>query len=306
MRELTTLADFLTHVGEPPPPHADLLVQRMAVSTPHRTDFEPFRHHIYALSLYTEVRPAPHAQGASLPPAPLLYCKMPYQLMTPQTKPWCVKGYYVAFSEQFLTQHKALALLLTELPFLRLHQARPLSIEPADAAALVSSYEQLYAEYHAGHPDRFALLAAYLHVLLAQIHRLYKRLAATLPELAATGGQSDLVITGQYQLLLAAFTQDAEENPRQRTVAFYADHLAIHPHHLNAAVKRATGHTAQQLLQAYITRFAQNLLLHTDLSVKEISHQLAFKASSHFVTFFKKHTGQSPTQFRLPAPPGIL
>lgn len=302
MHELNTLADFFAHVGEPPSPHADLLVRHLAVSTPHRTDFEPFRHHIYALSLYTEVLPGPHAQADSVPPAPLLYCKMPYQVMTPQTKPWCVKGYYVAFSEQFLTQHKALALLLAELPFLRLHQARPLSIAPADAAELVGSYEQLYAAYHADHHDRFALVAAYLHVLLVQIHRLYNRLAAPQLALPGTGGQSDLVITGQYQLLLAAFTQDAEDNPRQRTVAFYADRLAIHPHHLNAAVKRATGKTAQQLLQDYIIRFAQNLLLHTDLSVKEISYLLAFRASSHFVTFFKKHTEQSPAQFRLPTP----
>ena len=303
MRELNTLAAFFAHVGEPPPPHADLLVRRLAVSTPHRTDFKPFRHHIYALSLYTEVLPAPQAPVDLVPPAPLLYCKMPYQVMTAQTKPWCVKGYYVAFSEQFLAQHRALALLLAELPFLRLHEARPLSIAPADAAELVGSYEQLYAAYHADHhPNRFALVAAYLHVLLVQIHRLYNRLAAFQLELPETGGQSDLVITGQYQLLLAAFTQDAEENPHQRTVAFYADRLAIHPHHLNAAVKRATGKTAQQLLHDYVIRFAQDLLLHTDLTVKEISYRLAFKASSHFVTFFKKHTAQSPAQFRLPAP----
>lgn len=300
MHELSTLSDFFAHVGEPLPQYADLHVRRMDFSTPHRTDFEPFRHHIYALSLYTEVLPGPQARSAAVPPAPLLYCKMPYQVMTPQTKPWCVKGYYVAFSEHFLAQHKALALLLADLPFLRLHQAQPLSIEPADAAELVGSYEQLHAEYHSGHPDRFALVTAYLHVLLVQIHRLYNRLVAPSPAYFSTGGQSDLVITGQYQLLLASFTQDTEENPLQRTVAFYADRLAIHPHHLNAAVKRATGKTAKHLLQDYIIRFAQNLLLHTDLSVKEIGHLLAFRASSHFVTFFKKNTGQSPTQFRVP------
>ena len=299
MRELHTLAAAIAHLGEPPSPHPDLLVRRIAVATPHRTDFEPFRHRVYSLSLYTEVLPGLYTPPDSVPPAPLLYCKMPYQVITAMTKPWVVKGYYVAFSEQFLVQHKALALLLTELPFLRLDQAQPLSIEPADAAELLGSYEQLHAAYHADHQDRFALAIAYLHVLLVQIHRLYNRLAAPQPELPATGGQSDLVITGQYQLLLAAFTQEAEEYPLQRTVAFYADRLAIHPHHLNAAVKRATGKTAQHLLHDYIVRFAQDLLLHTDLSVKEISHRLAFKASSHFVTFFKKHTGQPPAQFRL-------
>lgn len=301
MRELSTLPAFLTHVGEPRPPHADLHVRRMDTALPHRTDFEPFRHRIYALSLYTELRPVAGAATAAAPPAPLLYCKMPYQVLSPQSKPWCVKGYYVAFSEHFLTRHKPLALLLAELPFLRLHEARPLSITPADAAGLVASYEQLLAAYQAGSDDGFALVAAYLQVLLVQIRRLYNRLAAPLAALAGAGGQSDLVIAGQYQLLLAAFTQDAEQSPLQRTVAFYADHLAIHPHHLNAAVKRATGHTAQQLLHQYLIRFAQNLLLQTDLSVKEISYLLTFKASSHFVTFFKKHTGQPPAQFRLPA-----
>ena len=302
MHELDTLAAFFTHVGEPRPPHADLHVRRMAVATPHRTDFEPFRHRIYALSLYTDLQPAPGAPAAAVPPAPLLYCKMPYQVMTPQSKPWCVTGYYVAFSEHFLTQHKPLALLLAELPFLRLHEARPLSITPADAAELAGTYEQLHAEFYSAHPDRFAVMAAHLHVLLVHIRRLYGRLAP--PPLAApgAGGQSDLVIAGQYQLLLATFAQEAEENPGCRTVGYYADRMALHPQHLNAAVRRATGHTAQQLLHQYLIRFAQNLLLHTGLSVKEVASQLAFKAPSHFVTFFKKHTGQPPAQFRLHAP----
>ena len=43
---------------------------------------------------------------------------------------------------------------------------------------------------------------------------------------------------------------------------------------------------------------AEELLLNTDLSVTQIAEQLHFGTVSYFNRLFKKHTGQTPLQYR--------
>ena len=45
-------------------------------------------------------------------------------------------------------------------------------------------------------------------------------------------------------------------------------------------------------------KYAQNLLLTTNMSVKEISAQAEFENENHFIKFFKYHEGKSPSKFR--------
>lgn len=43
---------------------------------------------------------------------------------------------------------------------------------------------------------------------------------------------------------------------------------------------------------------AKKLLVETDLSTLEISAQLGLENTNYFYTFFKKHTGSTPNQYR--------
>jgi AraC family transcriptional activator of pobA len=70
-----------------------------------------------------------------------------------------------------------------------------------------------------------------------------------------------------------------EENfMRERTVAFYADLLCLTPKYLSVIVKSVCGKTVQQ-----------------------IASDLSFPNASSFGTFFKKHTGLSPKNYRMGA-----
>ena len=70
-----------------------------------------------------------------------------------------------------------------------------------------------------------------------------------------------------------------EENfMRERTVAFYADQLCLTPKYLSVIVKSVCGKTVQQ-----------------------IASDLSFPNASSFGTFFKKHTGLSPKNYRMGA-----
>lgn len=84
----------------------------------------------------------------------------------------------------------------------------------------------------------------------------------------------------------------------ERSVTHYAGELAISPGHLNELVKKRLGKSASDVIQERLLLEAKRLLLHADLSVKEISHHLCVEDPAYFNRFFKKSTGQTPLEYR--------
>ncbi|HEY9006993.1 MAG TPA: helix-turn-helix domain-containing protein [Ohtaekwangia sp.] len=290
MLEVSTLGEYRKHIGGPSPLYDDIDVRRIDSPITYKKEYEPIRHRIYSISLHIDME-----TGGK----PLLYFKIPYQVVVAdQKKPTCKKGYCVAFTESFLEKYRGLASLMFDVPFLRLENTIPLELEYRDVPLLQGIYEQMCDEYNSDHSDRFDMIVSYLQTLMLQIRRIYSRSAAFIKEVMQSGNQNDIAIAGQFKFMLDTFFKENDNNQASRTVAHYASRLSVHPNYLNAVVKRATGKTAHELLQEYIIRFAKDMLLQTNLSVKEISYQLSFNAPSHFVTFFKKNTSYTPARFR--------
>ena len=84
----------------------------------------------------------------------------------------------------------------------------------------------------------------------------------------------------------------------ERSVSFYADKLCLSPKYLSAISKSVSGLTVQQHIFRAIIRRGIFLMNNTDKSVKQISDLLHFPNPSAFGTFFKKHTGLSPRNYR--------
>jgi AraC family transcriptional regulator, transcriptional activator of pobA len=84
----------------------------------------------------------------------------------------------------------------------------------------------------------------------------------------------------------------------KNSVANYARMLKTTPQNLNAACRKAVDQSAAEVLSEFIISEAKRLLLYTDMTVAEISHSLEFKDNSHFVKYFKRHTGHTPQSFR--------
>lgn len=82
------------------------------------------------------------------------------------------------------------------------------------------------------------------------------------------------------------------------TVAWLADEVDLSVNYLRNVYKESTGEN----LSAYINRAKLSLiceLLQTsDLSIQEISKKLGFSTSNYFFTYFKKHMGVTPKQYR--------
>ncbi|MBC7921891.1 MAG: AraC family transcriptional regulator [Ferruginibacter sp.] len=78
----------------------------------------------------------------------------------------------------------------------------------------------------------------------------------------------------------------------------YADQLAGHVNHLNAAVRTVTGKLITTHLNERVLAEARSPLTRTDWPVADIAFGLGFDYASCFTNFFKKHTGVTPLTIR--------
>lgn len=83
-----------------------------------------------------------------------------------------------------------------------------------------------------------------------------------------------------------------------KTTSQYAQKLNLSPNYLNVLIKESLDISAGQLIKNRVILEAKRLLLHTTLSVTEISYKLGFTDNSHFGKYFKSATNQSPNLYR--------
>lgn len=97
---------------------------------------------------------------------------------------------------------------------------------------------------------------------------------------------------------------------RRRIEAHYASHkkvsdyaalLHIGAAQLNEISRQVSGLPAGEHLRNRLVLEAKRWLRHSDLPSKQIAYKLGFEDPHYFSRFFKKHTGQSPLEFKFMA-----
>lgn len=93
------------------------------------------------------------------------------------------------------------------------------------------------------------------------------------------------------------FLRLVEQNFRQqRSLDWYASQMSITTKRLGICVKQTSGRTAADWIERHRLLEAVHLLRGGKLSVKETSFRLGFPNQSTFGTWFKRHTGASPSR----------
>lgn len=77
-----------------------------------------------------------------------------------------------------------------------------------------------------------------------------------------------------------------------------ADYVNISPSHLSVLYKKSTGQTISDTITTVRIDTACQMLLHSGLSLKEISEKTGYTNQYYFSSCFKKKTGQSPSEYR--------
>lgn len=96
----------------------------------------------------------------------------------------------------------------------------------------------------------------------------------------------------RFMLLLA------ENSNVNRSVKSYADELCVSPKYLTSVCRRHGDYTASELIASTVMSRIKQLLLYSDLSIKEVAAEMGFDNLSFFGKYVRKHLGLSPKNYR--------
>ena len=85
---------------------------------------------------------------------------------------------------------------------------------------------------------------------------------------------------------------------QERSVGFYARKLCITPKYLTTLIRQISGRSVSEWIDDYVILEAKTLLKYSNMSIQEISYYLNFANQSFFGSYFKRHTGMSPSQYK--------
>lgn len=191
----------------------------------------------------------------------------------------------VGFMPEFLSVHDHAS--LADLPLLcNPHDAQGLAMTGADIAFTEDMFAKIAAEYNRPGEWQHRMLIAYVSVLLTYLSRLYSE------QHKATEISPERTLLKNFQAKVNESFQELHE------VGDYAAMLHISAGHLSEVVKMQSGKPAIKHIHERLTLEARRLLFHTNHSLKEIAFALGFSDPSYFNRFFKRETGQTPSDYR--------
>ncbi len=79
---------------------------------------------------------------------------------------------------------------------------------------------------------------------------------------------------------------------------YFADQICLSPGYFGDLVRRETGVSAKEYLSQRVLEKAKEMLLAPEMSVAQMSEYLGYEYSQHFVRFFKRQTGMTPSVYR--------
>jgi len=100
-------------------------------------------------------------------------------------------------------------------------------------------------------------------------------------------------------LLNGYFQTDKPQSIGLPSVAYCAGELNLSANYFGDLVKKETGKTAQEYIQAKVIDVAKEKIFDQNRSVNQIAYELGFKYPQHFSRLFKQRVGVSPRDYRL-------
>lgn len=199
-----------------------------------------------------------------------------------------IEGYIFLFSADFYLVNQQNKNRLISFPFFFsiIQQNPPLYLKNQNDNKFISNlFERGCLELQKQNYSE-EIIRSLLDLILLTCNDLYPSEYGTIPN------KKGHILVKKFLLLI-------EENYQSNLrVNDYAEKLAITPNHLTQLVKEITGKTTIDIIYEKKIVEIKRLLLHTNLTINEISEKLNFEDQSYFTKYFKKKTGLSPKIFR--------
>ncbi|WP_313157206.1 helix-turn-helix domain-containing protein [Sphingobacterium multivorum] len=136
------------------------------------------------------------------------------------------------------------------------------------------------------------LIVSNIELLLNYCQRFYDRQFIT-----RSNVNSDILVRFE-KLLNDYFKSDKTLLLGLPSVSYCADQLHLSPNYFGDLIKKETGSTALDYIQAKLIDEAKERIFDHSKSINEIASELGFKYQQHFTRFFKQKTGVTPNEYR--------
>jgi len=194
-----------------------------------------------------------------------------------------IKGFTIVFTSNFLIHEevnlKYLFNSLTFNPFIK-----PIQIQCDDE--LVTLIMMLKKAFINNNTFEYQeVLRSYLKLIILKVEEIKRQ---------SVGTSNDIPFN-----VYSSFYQELSHHINYKTkIADIFKLLNTDGKKISAALKKTVNKSPKQLLDERIVLELKRLLSYTNLSIKEIAHQLGFDEAANMANYFKKHVGCSPSAFR--------
>jgi len=100
------------------------------------------------------------------------------------------------------------------------------------------------------------------------------------------------------KLLNEYYRSEQPQNIGLPSVSYCAAELHLSPGYFGDLIKKESGKTAQEYIQAKVIDLAKEKIFEPNKTVSEIANELGFKYPQHFSRLFKQRVGYSPNEYR--------
>lgn len=196
-----------------------------------------------------------------------------------------VKGYSITFTEEFLLLTANNKERLLALSFLDNNYASPsLKLTPAAQIELQAVLQLLEQEVMLTEKSP-VIIGNLLFAMLNKIQRI-------IDGKKENHNQANVIRFKKFKSIVENHFKT------QKGLPFYAGELLITPHRLNQISKMVSGKTAGEVIRERLLLEAKRLLVHTDLTISEISDDLGFEDISYFSRQFREKELVTPSTYR--------
>lgn len=211
------------------------------------------------------------------------------------------KGWALLFDTELL-RGSELGRRMVDYTFFNYSVSEALLMTDEQRQSIVNLLEQMRQELRRQEDTHtLRIVASYISMILELVARYY----AIQLSISAKSSNSDLLPRFEH-LLRQYYDQNLQRQYGLPTVKYCAQQLFLSPNYFGDLIRELTGGTATSHIRRFLMQRAQQLLI-SGATITETSEQLGFEYPQHFTRQFKKHFGQTPSEFikesshRLPA-----
>lgn len=136
------------------------------------------------------------------------------------------------------------------------------------------------------------LISANIELLLDYCTRFYDR------QFITRDHSNSSIIERFEGVLNSYYSSDKPVENGLPSVAWCAAELNLSANYFGDVIKKETGKTAQEYIQAKVIDMAKERIFDLEKSVSQVAYDLGFKYPQHFTRLFKQRVGCTPNEYR--------